>query len=403
VSSVINTNVSSLNAQRNMLKSSGELSNSMQRLSTGLRINSAKDDAAGLAISSRMTGQIRGMNQAVRNANDGISFVQTAEGALSTITNNLQRVRELAVQSTNSSNTQTDRDALNTEAQSLLQEIDRVAGQTQFNGQNLTDGSFSSGIFQVGSNAGQSITIGNLTDARTKSLGEVDVYSKSSATIVTDEGDSPTLEGPLDAIDAGELTIKDSNGNEFALGAIAKASTGQERIGQVVEAINNASAATGVHAYYDSVDPADPTKTLKTITLTSDKKFETTGFDAGTTGVEEFALADTDKVTSDALDKLNISSYADADLAIRQVDEALKRINSDRAAMGALQSRFESAVTNLESSSENLSAARSRIQDTDFASETANMTRAQILQQAGVAMLSQANSAPQTVLSLLKG
>ena len=252
------------------------------------------------------------------------------------------------MQSSNSSNTDADRKALNTEAQSLLKEIDRVAGQTQFNGQNLTDGSFSSGIFQVGANAGQSITIGNLSNARTKSLGVVDVYSSQSANIVTTTGSESIT--TLDAINAGDLTIKDSNGNETKLGAIAQASTAQERIGQVVEAINNVSAATGVHAYYDAktTDPNDATKTIQAITLTSDKAFETTGFSDTTTGIAAEALVeDTDNVPSNGLDTLDISSYSGSDLAIRQVDEALNKINSDRAAMGALQSRFESAVTNL--------------------------------------------------------
>jgi flagellin len=394
VSSVINTNVMSLNSQRNMLKSSGDLASSMQRLSTGLRINSAKDDAAGLAIAQRMTGQIRGMGQATRNANDGISLVQTAEGALQSATDNLQRLRELAVESSNSSNTQTDRDALNAEAQSLLKEINRVASQTQFNGQNLTDGTFTSAVFQIGANQNQSITIASLSNATTAALGDVEVNTLASAALFTDaDPAAPTATiTTLDAIGAGTLKITDKDGVDHDIGAITEARTAEERIGQVVEAINNSATATGVSAYYD----AD----AQTINLTSSGSFTLTGFTDITTGVADGSSGGD---TSGALDSLDIGSYAGANLAIRQIDDALQTINTDRARMGALQSRFESAVTTLSTSSENLSAARSRIQDTDFAAETANLTRAQILQQAGVAMLSQANSAPQTVLSLLKG
>jgi flagellin len=273
MSSVIYTNVMSLNAQRNLLRSSGDLATSMQRISTGLRINSAKDDAAGLAIAERMTSQIRGMNQAVRNANDGISLVQTAEGALQEVTNNMQRIRELAVQSANGSNSTTDRAALQTEVTELLAEIDRVATDTEFNGTKLLDGTFTGVDFQVGANSGQVITIAGLSDSQTATLG---------------------------------------------------------------------------------------------------------------------------------IDVVDISTAAGADTALGLLDTALQTINDDRASMGAIQNRFESVVASLQASSENLSAARSRIQDADFAAETANLTRAQILQQAGMAMLSQANAAPQNVLALLR-
>ncbi len=447
MSSVINTNVMSLNAQRNMLKSTGTLANSMQRLSTGLRINGAKDDAAGLAISERMTGQINGMGQAIRNANDGISLSQTAEGALQAVTDSLQRIRQLAVQSGNSSNTQTDRDALNTEAQSLLKEIDRVAGQTQFNGQNLTDGTFTSTLFQVGANAGQTITVSSVTNATTAALGKIDHATVTGPANNGTTGialGTATSTSTVDAADEGFLKIADANGVAHDIGALASAASIQDRMGQVVEAINNIGTTTGVNAYIEG----------DTIKLTSSHDIYTAGSDAGgvvtgiavttanadlTTGlnaagaagtpaveaveaveasegvaavaavaaVDEVAasgaVASGSTIVSGALNTLNISSYAASNLAIQQVDAALQRVNSDRASMGALQSRFQSVVTTLQTHSENLSAARSQIRDADFAAETANLTRGQILQQAGVAMLSQANSAPQSVLSLLKG
>lgn len=272
---VINTNIASLNAQRNLNVSQNSLSTALQRLSSGLRINSAKDDAAGLAISERMTSQIRGMNQAARNANDGISLAQTAEGALVEIGNNLQRIRELAVQSANATNSENDREALQKEVTQLIDEIQRVGEQTSFNGTKLLDGSFASQIFQVGANEGETIDFTDIADVTASGL---------------------------------------------------------------------------------SVDSVDITGTDGTAAAT----------------------------------------------VITTIDDALKIVNSTRADLGAIQNRFSSAIANLQTSAENLSASRSRIQDADFAAETAALTRAQILQQAGVAMLSQANALPNNVLSLLR-
>ena len=264
---VINTNILSLNAQRNLSNTSSALQTSLQRLSSGLRINSAKDDAAGLAISERFTTQIRGLNQAARNANDGISLAQTAEGALAEVTNNLQRIRELAVQSANATNTADDRAALNAEVQTLMTEIGRVAADTTFNGVNLLDaaGTFS---FQVGANAGQRV----------------------------------------------DVTTVDVSGI----------------------------------------------------------------------------------ITGDVLD------VANSDAMMTAVDTALGTVNGARADLGAAQNRFESIVRSVQTTAENLAASRSRIMDADFAAETASLTRAQILQQAGIAVLAQANAAPQSVLSLLR-
>ncbi|MDW8467991.1 MAG: flagellin domain-containing protein [Burkholderiales bacterium] len=271
---VINSNIASLNSQRALNMSQGAMEVALQRLSSGLRLNSAKDDAAGMAIASRFTAQIRGYNQAVRNANDGISLAQTAEGALVEITNNLQRIRELAVQAVNATNSDGDRAALQAEVAQLVAEIDRVATQTTFNGINLLDGSFMDAAFQVGPNSGQTI---------------------------------------------------------------------------VIAAIASATAA-----------------------------------DLGVDGVD-------------------ISDVAGAEAAIDAVDAALDIVNSTRAELGAVQNRFSSVIANLQTMAENLSASRSRIQDADFAAETAALTRAQILQQAGVAMLAQANALPNNVLALLRG
>ncbi len=374
---VINTNISSLNTQRNVGASGAALATSIQRLSTGLRVNSAKDDAAGLAIAERMSAQVRGLNVAARNANDGVSLAQTAEGALGKIGEMVQRVRELAVQSSNATNTQTDRDALQQEVSELKSEIDRVAGSTNFNGTKLINGSFSSAKFQVGADAGESITVSSITNASLAGMGTVNRASRDSSTAITD----------LTATALADLTI---NGTD--IGVLAAAGTTQERQAQVVDAINRISTTTNVGAYLDTAN--------NKIVLTSNADITITGAAGAKVG---FVAADSATATTSAnMASLDISSYGGAQLAIQQADAALKQVNTARASLGALQSRFENAVSNIQIATENVTAARSRIMDTDFATETANMTRSQILQQAGNAMLSQANQMPQQVLALLR-
>ncbi|MFT4823247.1 MAG: flagellin [Halioglobus sp.] len=382
---VINTNIASLNAQRNLNSSQGDLNTSLQRLSSGLRINSAKDDAAGLAIAERFTTQIRGLNQAGRNANDGISLSQTAEGALSEVTNNLQRIRELAVQSSNATNSASDRNALQTEVTQLLNEIDRVANQTQFNGVSLLDGSFTGAVFQVGANSGETITVAATTDANTAALGSVSQNTSAGLSVA-----ASGLTGFAVALVAGDFTV-----NGVDVGAIAGASSAAERAGQLVNAINNVSQQTGVGAAYDGATGQLSLNSAASITIGG------TSNDATETGYLNAVVLTTVSVAS-GIDTLSVANYAGAQTAIDLIDSALTSVNSARATLGAIQNRFESVVSNVQTTAENLSAARSRIQDTDFAMETANLTRAQILQQAGTAMLSQANSAPQNVLALLQ-
>jgi flagellin len=379
---VINTNTASLNAQRNLSTSGSSLATSLQRLSSGLRINSAKDDAAGLAISERFTSQIRGVNQAARNANDGISLAQTAEGALAEVGNNLQRIRELAVQASNGTNNQTDRDALNAEVTQLKAEIQRVSEQTSFNGTKLLDGSFTAVAFQVGANAGETISISSIANTQTAAIG-------GTFTRTTGSFNATALTGFATAIPAGGLVL---NGTD--VGAIGAAANAQERAGQLVEAINRVSAQSGVGASYDA--------TTGDVTLVSNAAVVTTGTTNSAT-VAGIANAFTGtSATSTGITTVNVSSFTDAQLAIGQIDNALTAVNSSRAELGAIQNRFSSVVTNLQTSSENLSASRSRIRDADYAKETAELTRGQILQQAGTAMLAQANQLPQNVLSLLR-
>lgn len=385
---IINSNIASLSAQRNLNSSQSALNTSLERLSSGLRINSAKDDAAGLAISERMTSQIRGLNQAMRNANDGISLAQTAESALAEVGNNLQRMRELAVQASNGSNTQEDRDALNAEFTQLQSEIQRVAEQTKFNGTNLLDGSFTGVAFQIGANAGETIDISSIANAQTASLG-------GTLTRYTSTVNATAITGFATAISAGDIEIGDGT-TQVDIGAIAGAANAQERAGQLVEAINRVSSQTGVSASYDKV--------TGDVTLTSEADFEISGAlnDATIGGFANAATGTLTATTTTGINALSVSGFSDAQLAIDQLDNALKEINTNRADLGAIQNRFSSVVANLQTTSENLSASRSRIRDTDFASETASLTRAQILQQAGVAMLAQANALPNNVLSLLR-
>ncbi|MDH1334222.1 flagellin [Comamonas thiooxydans] len=515
----INTNIQSLNAQRNLGASQSSLATSMQRLSSGLRINSAKDDAAGLAIAERMSAQVRGLNQAQRNANDGVSLAQTAEGALGTIGGNLQRIRELAVQSRNATNSTEDRQALDAEVQQLKLEIQRVAEQTSFNGTKLLNGNFQNQAFQVGADQGQIINIASIADANISKLGQwTSVPTSSSVTAavptgtaaaggggtaatsgkssfdfsslkadfsttnatfdVAIDGASPTTVtlnkdyssddgtqlvsdigtalgsgvtvavngtdieitsktdgttstvavsnftgvtgaptptetagtaatgggtggATFDALSGGNLKI---NGKDIAVQSSGNAAL---RASDLVKAINAKTAETDVTA--SLVDGKLQLKSSKgDIKIESDlagtKLTEQTGLTAGTTagGALTGSTAYAAGQQTDGFQSLSVTDETSADNAILAMDAALKSVNSARAELGAMQNRFESVVSNLSVISENLSASKGRIMDADFASETANLSRSQILQQAGTAMVAQANQLPQGVLSLLR-
>jgi len=383
----VNTNVASLTSQRNLSGSQDMLKTSLERLSTGLRINSAKDDAAGLAISERFSAQIKGLNQGVRNANDGISLSQTAEGALGEVTNNLQRIRELAVQASNATNTATDRAALQNEVSALVAEIDRVATQTAFNGTKLLNGGFTGAVFQIGANAGDSITIDSIANSTASNLGTQNTRTLvASGTVV-----SQITTAGYGSIAAGAIKVEGT-----ALNAIGSASSDLERAGQLVAAINDKTGTTGVFAYIDSASKI----TLQSETLTAAISFTLTGTNVAAIGIGSSATVATS--TTGTISSLSVETYGASQTAIALVDSALNTINTTRATLGAVQSRFESAVASQQTTSENLAASRSRIQDADFASETANLAKAQILQQSGIAMLAQANAIPQNVLALLQ-
>ncbi|MHB1353500.1 MAG: flagellin N-terminal helical domain-containing protein [Thiobacillus sp.] len=417
MAAVINTNIASLNTQRNLNVSQSSLNTSIQRLSSGLRVNSAKDDAAGLAISERMTGQIRGLNVAARNANDGISLAQTAEGALGKVGDMLQRVRELAVQSANATNSTADRRALNEETAQLLQEIDRVATTTSFNGLKLLDGSFTNASFQVGANQGETIDVTGIANAQISALGTWQ-NAGTSATAATKAMGALTNSAGGDGTSTNTGTFTD--GTNSLTVTVTGAVTATSMANAYVTAGFAADGTGTVNGYSLNLGSATTiegaiTAGSLTVTRADGSNFtyaETTGGTAYTTaGGFDTAptTATTDGVAAVAAGTamtgfaaLDISSVEGANNAILAMDAAINAVNSARGTLGAVQSRFENAIGNIQVTAENLQGARSRIIDADFAAETANLTRGQILQQAGTAMLAQANSLPNNVLSLLR-
>lgn len=512
MAAVINTNNVSLNAQRNLGTSQASLATSLQRLSSGLRINSAKDDAAGLAISDRMTSQIRGLDQARRNANDGVSLAQTAEGSLSTASDMLQRIRELSVQSANATNSVTDRAALQSEANQLTSELDRLSTTTQFNGQNLLDGTFGSVNFQVGANANQTITAttgnfrtasygnyrigasvasttggaGDLTTGSTANAigssasatsriqgGQFTINgSAGAATIDVKQGDTAKnvaslinakfgttnvkaqakTEFDLTNLTAGggfSLDIKSNNATPITVSFATGPTANADGLAAAIKAFNDVSSSTGVTAQLNKAgtgvtlsnatgEDIDIANHSSVASLTAggtvlasakdasesqgknedgtDKKATTSAIGTGQIVLDSsksFGLSNVSNTTDffndsaassqlQSVSQIDISSVDGASRAIAQVDAALGAVSDQRSSFGALQSRFTNVISTLQISGENATAARSRIMDTDFAQETANLTRGQILQQAGTAMLAQANQVPNGVLALLR-
>lgn len=468
MSSVINTNLASLNAQRNLSASQSSLNTSIQRLSSGLRINSAKDDAAGLAIANRFTSQINGLNQAARNANDGVSLSQTAEGALAQVGDALQRIRDLSVQSANATNSDSDRSALQQEVSQLVGEIGRIGNTTNFNGLKVLDGSYSNQQYQVGANAAETISV-SVADSRTQSLGAdtksskygvisgvADITSGFAINGVTiDTSAATSMNDVVSAINSQTGTTgvtasrNTSNVNTVAIAAGAANATMQingvsiniatgANDAAIASAINSVSAQSGVTAAVSSAgvfkltsaNGADMTikddsttnvlgvvngtatsaaGTSRTLTAGVTLSAKIAGTITATAGGAGTTSADLNLTGTNAavaqtfqISTLDISTTSGANNALKAVDYALSQVNGTRAQLGALQNRFTAVVSNLQNTSENLSASRSRIQDADFASETANMTRAQVLQQAGTAVLAQANQLPNGVMSLLR-
>ena len=402
----INTNSVSINAQRNLGLSGNSLATSMQRLSSGLRVNSAKDDAAGLAIAERMNTQVKGLAVASRNANDGISLAQTAEGALGKVGDMLQRMRELAVQSGNATNSKTDREALQAELKQLRDEVDRVAKTTSFNGKKVLDGSFTGAVFQVGANSGDNITVGALANTKVTELG-TSIYGTSQANVA---GEASMVSGINSATAADRsVVVSGANGVSKTVEIAQDANvTEKEALGKVLAAINSVTADTGVVAFLSDdgtkidyrfeadMNAASPTAGLAAAYITFGAASSVNVVTAG--DVEEVSGAAGGK----GIDKIDIGTQAGAWEALQRIDNAIDKVNSARGELGAIQTRFEKTVENIDIQNENLTAARGRVVDADFAQETANLSRTQILQQAGTAMVAQANQLPQQVLSLLR-
>ncbi|MDA8501610.1 FliC/FljB family flagellin [Citrobacter sp. Awk 2] len=428
---VINTNSLSLLTQNNLNKSQSALGSAIERLSSGLRINSAKDDAAGQAIANRFTSNIKGLTQASRNANDGISVAQTAEGALSEINNNLQRVRELSVQAANGSNSDSDLSSIQDEINQRLQEIDRVSQQTDFNGKKVLNQAGSLTI-QVGANDNETITI-DLKKIDSTTLGLADLNISNSGTSIkmgdtinvryspsktADFSDVNTGVGEVDfaALAAADATnvklVQDKSGKYYASGdkgATYYAASVDNKTGKVtIDSRNPKADTTGLTL----TDVAEIGKnvTSSTTTLTPNQSLVSYKDQSGnaayavktvdTNGASTYVnavISDTGVVTAGS-NTLNLGTTD----PLKKIDDALSDVDQFRSSLGAIQNRFESAITNLGNTVNNLSSARSRIEDSDYATEVSNMSRAQILQQAGTSVLAQANQTTQNVLSLLR-
>lgn len=507
MASTINTNVQSLNAQRNLNNSQGSLSSTMQRLSSGLRINSAKDDAAGLAIAERFTSQIRGVNQAARNSNDGISLAQVAEGALGSSSTILQRIRELAVQSANATNSTSDRGALNAEVNQLTAELDRIAQTAQFNGQNILDGSFTSATFQVGANANQtiiattanfstnrygnnrigsqvatstggpgdlvqgtlntgtnptvatlaatsaiaadSVIISGATGTATIAVNAKDSAKKVAASITAASGTTGVTATARTVIDlsqfdtAGNYSLQIVSNNPASTPvtvafniALPVPANNSDSLAAAINAFNDKTQQTGVTAKMNSagtgitlthdtgedihiknaatsagqlnagtvtVAKAAEVHINGALTIDSNNSFGISSPNGAATGATSYFTGLTAASELQPAAAMDVSTVESSTRTLNIVDSAISVIAAQRAKFGALQSRFESTINTLNTTSENMSASRSRIQDADFALETANLSRTQVLQQAGTAMVAQANQLPQSVLQLLKG
>jgi len=491
---VINTNVSSLKSQNSLALNERKLGTSMERLSTGIRINSAKDDAAGLAISTRMTSEIRGLTAAVRNANDGISVAQTAEGALGEITNILQRMREVSVQSANASNNATDRSFLNTEVTQLVAEAQRIGEQANFNGIKLLNGDFRGMNFQVGSNAGEVISFTPIKDSRASALGsntltvagsgmnqaqistasntlidnsvaaasgtqlsltENGVTSLSAALTYGNNSSAATIAANINLM-ASNLGVVATATNSTTFGGLISSGdvamnlngsqigatiTNPTDLTALASAINGVSGSTGITATFDT--PGN--KSLMTLTTSDGRDIEIKNYThSGTTTTAvangNVTMTGTSASVTDSLRKsgvvnitsprgaltvtnptgttvfasgglntsfssilsVDITTVAGATSALSAIDSALTTVNNSRASLGGLMNRFEATVSNQNTAITNLSASRSRILDADYAVETTNLAKAQIVQQAATAMLAQANQSSQSVLALLK-
>ena len=402
----INTNMAANIASNSMTRNERAMSATMERLSTGLRINSAKDDAAGLAISSKMTSQIRGLNQAVRNANDAISMIQVAEGAMKEVTNMFQRMRELAIQAISDSNTSTDRTALNNEYKQLSDEVKRIAENTQWNGTNILDGGQTATTFQVGANASQTIAV-NFGDLATNNIANASLVPGSTGTVSA--ATTGTVKARNDIAITGTVATGDVITVKLDSGTSGAKYASFTLTAEAAAAINGPSALSATATGHVVEAEVGSTATL----ATTDAGALVAEIDAaghlaivGTNGADGKDFTVTEVELSRGIHApvggSDITTSALANTALGVLDTAIEGVNSTRAGLGASMSRLEYASDNLQNVAQNTSAARSRVLDADYAAETTELARTQIIQQAATAMLAQANQSQQAVLALLK-
>ncbi len=441
MSLVLNTNIDALVAQNSLTSSGSQLATALQQLSSGLRINTAADDAAGYAIAQGMTSQVNGLNQAAQNANGGVSLAQTASGAIQEITNDLQTMRDLAVESLNATNSSQDRTDLNSQFTQLMNDINSVASQTQFNGVNLLDGTFQGATFQVGANAGQSITIGAISSASASKIGDYFTGAVSVAgTVKTTSSSTPltTTAGTAGAYSAANLASAGDlgtavagssvslnvqvDGTTYTTNAVTLTGTASTDLKSVAAAVNQAlSSAGGIVATVNSAGTGITLSGTATagyghvvnFSVNSATDASGSSVTAGANTVKDLGLDSSDVIgayatggstnpTAKNLSGLDVKTVDNSNLTLISIDNALQQIATSSSNLGAYQNRFQAAITGLNTDATNLSAAKSSIVDADYAQATSNLSKAQILQQASTAMVAQANTIPQNILSLLQ-
>jgi flagellin len=396
MSLVLNTNVNSMVAQNSLTTSGNQLTSALQQLSTGLRVNTAADDAAGYAIAQGMTSQVNGLNQAAQNANDGVSLTQTASGAMNEITNDLQTMRDLAVESLNATNSTNDRADLNSQYSQLAADINNVASNTQFNGVNLLDGTFQGADFQIGANAGQIISVASIASSSTSAIGNYYTTAPTTGAYADTTADS----GNTASFD---ITVGTTS---FTTGSVTLTGNQTTDLKNITSAINQTlGSSQGIVATVDAagtgISLSTATGTAQNVTVALDASSTTTSSVNGLGLDATYALGSAGG-TAQNLSNTSVNSVDSSNLVLISIDNALQQLATSQAQLGAYQNRFQAAITGLNTDSTNLSDAKSTIVDTDYASATSSLSKAQILQQAGTAMVAQANTIPQNILTLIQ-
>ena len=396
MSLVLNTNVNSMVAQNSLTTSGNQLTSALQQLSTGLRVNTAADDAAGYAIAQGMTSQVNGLNQAAQNANDGVSLTQTASGAMNEITNDLQTMRDLAVESLNATNSSNDRADLNSQYSQLAADINNVASNTQFNGVNLLDGTFQGADFQIGANAGQTISVASIASTSTSAVGNYYTTAPTTGAYADTTADS----GNTASFD---ITVGTTS---YTTGAVTLTGNQTTDLKNITSAINQSlGSSQGIVATVDAagtgISLSTATGTAQNVTVALDASSTTTSSANGLGLDATYALGSAGG-TAQNLSNTSVNTVDSSNLVLISIDNALQQLATSQAQLGAYQNRFQAAITGLNTDSTNLSDAKSTIVDTDYASATSSLSKAQILQQAGTAMVAQANTLPQNILTLIQ-